>query len=62
MQIKTDVVNLTKDIETGCVINTSNGLAEAKRIKEKLKKQSTFDERITKIENTLETILQLLQK
>ena len=35
MQLKTDVANLSKDIESGAVINKSGGLSEAKRIKEK---------------------------
>ena len=62
MQLKTDVANLSKDIESGAVINKSGGLSEAKRIKEKRLEIESYGERITNIENTLNTILELLQQ
>ena len=62
MQLKTDVANLSKDIESGAVINKSCGLSEAKRIKEKRLEIESYGERITNIENTLNTILELLQQ
>ena len=62
MQLKTDVANLSKDIESGAVINKLGGLSEAKRIKEKRLEIESYGERITNIENTLNTILELLQQ